>query len=104
MPEKVVEKRAISPDGAVGFSQYIARNERICMSIIKLAAYALLGYVLYELYLGISQGVEAKKAEAIAAPAASAKPSRGNLRGSKSVSVAGQSGASSKRSVGRGVI
>ena len=71
------------------------------MSIIKLAAYTLLGYVLYELYLGISYGVEAKKAVAVES---SAPKPRGNPRGSQSVSVAGQSGARSKRSVGRGVI
>jgi hypothetical protein len=73
------------------------------MSLIKLAAYTLLGYVIYELYVGITQGVEAKKAAA-SGEQASAPKHRSNPRGGRTVTVAGQSGASTKRSVGRGVI
>jgi hypothetical protein len=68
------------------------------MSLIKVIAYTLLGYVIYELYLGVTEGVEANNAKA-----AGPRSAKSNPRGRRTVSVAGQSGATSKRSVGRGV-
>jgi hypothetical protein len=66
------------------------------MQIIRLVAYALLGYVLYELYLGVTEG------SGIASqPAPSAR--RGGVRGRK-VKVEDQGGATHTQSVGRGVV
>ena len=78
------------------------------MTVLKLLAYSLFGYVLYELYLGITEGVEAKAKELQSAsePAGDAPKSAGpkSARGSRSVSVQGVGGSRTKRTVGRGVI
>lgn len=57
------------------------------MRLVKLLAYSLLGYVLYELYLGMTEGTAS-----------------GSSRSPKSVSVEDAGGARTKRSVGRGVV
>ncbi|MBV8780467.1 MAG: hypothetical protein JO353_03640 [Phycisphaerae bacterium] len=66
------------------------------MAIVKLLAYSLLGYVLYELYLGLSEGAPAL---------ASHQPrGRGGARSQRTVNVEGPGGSASKRAVGRGVV
>ena len=66
------------------------------MRLIKLFAYSLLGYVLYELYLGMTEG-----AQASAAPQR-ARKSSGRQR--RSVNVQNADGAQSSQTVGRGVV
>jgi hypothetical protein len=66
------------------------------MRLVKLLAYSLLGYVLYELYLGMTEG-------AAAAPASSRAPSRAGAK-AKTVTVEDSGGGRSTRSVGRGAV
>jgi hypothetical protein len=76
------------------------------MRLLKLLAYSLLGYVLYELYLGMTEGVGSD----------SALPSRSFNKGKdrgmssasagsrKMTSVEDANGAHGTRAVGRGVV
>jgi len=65
------------------------------MRLIKLLAYSLLGYVLYELYLGMTDGA-----------AAGSSQSRAQHSGRKRRNLNAQEagGAQSNRAVGRGVV
>jgi hypothetical protein len=65
------------------------------MRLIKVFAYSLLGFVLYELYLGLTEGTQAGAPQA---------PARSSGRPRKRVDVQGSDGGQIKRSVGRGVV
>jgi hypothetical protein len=66
------------------------------MRLLKLLAYSLLGYVLYELYLGMTEGVESHLP-------ASAQARTRTGRGRK-VGVEDAGGGQTTRNVGRGVV
>ena len=85
--------------------------------LIKLGIYALLGYVLYELFLGITQGVEEQKGRGGQKQggggsrefqrAANEDPGRMQMSGTgrgQEVETQDASGASSHHRVGRGVV
>jgi len=67
------------------------------MRLLKLLAYSLLGYVLYELYLGMTEGTEARLSQS------SQGRSGGSSQG-RTVDVQDSGGEKTKRNVGRGVV
>jgi hypothetical protein len=75
------------------------------MRLLKLLAYSLLGYVLYELYLGMTEGVSSDSA---LPSQPSTKPKGRRLssardRSGKMTSVEDANGAHGTRAAGRGV-
>jgi hypothetical protein len=66
------------------------------MRLLKLLAYSLLGYVLYELYLGMTEGAESRLR---ASPQGRARTGQG-----RKVGVQDAGGGQSTRNVGRGVV
>ena len=78
--------------------------------LIKLASYLLLGYVLYEVILGISEGeslrAAAKSGSGGRSGSLSAASGRSNSPPSRptSVEIGDETGASRQTRVGRGVI
>ena len=78
------------------------------MRLVKLLAYSLLGYVLYELYLGMTEGVRAA-VPAAKPPAASNEKGRGrrskaSAGSRKSAASEDSDGTGSNQTVGRGVV
>jgi hypothetical protein len=70
------------------------------MGLIKLLAYSLLGYVLYELFLGLSEGPQ------LAVQRSGGKDSKpiGPAGDARTIDVSDPNGAHTRRTVGRGVI
>jgi hypothetical protein len=71
------------------------------MRLVKLFAYSLLGYVLYELYLGMTEGAAQMASGSNDSP--SAPPQRTAGKGA-TVAVEDANGAATRRKVGRGVV
>jgi hypothetical protein len=82
------------------------------MRLIKLLAYSLLGYVLYELYLGMTEGAQAQSS---GSPPAQTRGNRSDSKRrtagattgapqARNVSVEDAGGGQAKRNVGRGVV
>ncbi len=70
--------------------------------ILKLAVYALIGYALYEFYLGLGE-VRAKQPQS-QAPSTPGESPRPNRQGGRRVAVRDNSGVERTQSVGRGVV
>jgi len=76
------------------------------MRLIRLLGYALLGYVAYEMYVGMSEKTgSAVRQDAPASRGGRASaPKRMSTGGSKAVAVEGANGERTTKRVGRGVI
>jgi len=76
------------------------------LRLIKLLAYSLLGYVLYELYLGMTEGIQTparSSAQALGTERKDAGATTGGSAG-RTVQVEEPNGAQAMHKVGRGVI
>lgn len=75
------------------------------MRLIKLFAYSLLGYVLYELYLGMTEGIDSDSPVSFgsARPAGAKGGARRGGAGKNAVAE-DANGARSSHAVGRGVV
>jgi hypothetical protein len=78
------------------------------MRLLKLLAYSLFGYVVYELYLGMTEGAEMRSSQSTAQRLGhgrqDAGATTGGSTGSRSVKVQDPNGARATRSVGSGVV
>jgi hypothetical protein len=72
------------------------------MRLIKLLAYSLLGYVIYELYLGMTEGCESRSVAS--SQSGGVGRSEGVKPAGRKVGVEEANGARRTRSVGRGVV